>query len=137
CKLDERTITSCFDDPASMLCDLGIDKIASARLERCESTLLVNTHEPAVASDINCEDGGQPSFDPRLDHENCPYSRDFGRSLWSRGRCVYLATMSAVGQKRTNRRWPKPTFVRFGRWSQPVDATPWGQLAINNDDGLP
>src|SRR5450830_1000771 len=23
------------------------------------------------------------------------------------------------------------------RWSQPVDATPGGQLAINNDDGLP
>jgi hypothetical protein len=24
-----------------------------------------------------------------------------------------------------------------GRWSQPVDATPGGQLAINTDDGVP
>ena len=30
-----------------------------------------------------------------------------------------------------------PALVRYWRWSQPVDATPGGQLAINNDDGLP
>ena len=27
--------------------------------------------------------------------------------------------------------------VRFTRWSQPVDATPGGQLAINTNDSLP
>src|SRR5450759_4233923 len=98
-----------------MLRNLGINEFASARLTGCEGAFLVNPHEPAVASDINCEDGGQPSFDPRLDHENCPYSRDFGRSLWSRGRCVYLATMSLLGQKRTNHRGLNSSFVRFSQ----------------------
>src|ERR1035437_5669134 len=53
--------------------------------------------------------------------------------------------------RRSSRRSSKPVYfggrhrrplscgsaVRFGWWSQPVDATPGGQLAINTDDGLP
>src|SRR5450759_1945461 len=31
--------------------------------------------------------------------------------------------MSASGQKRTNHRGPKPTVVRYCRWSQLIDAT--------------
>src|SRR5450759_1306154 len=34
-----------------------------------------------------------------------------------------LAGMSALDPKRTNHRWPKSTVVRFGRWSQLIDAT--------------
>ena len=52
-----------------MLCDLGIDDIAPVRLERCESTLLVNAHQPTVAGDIGRKDRRQPPFDPRLGHE--------------------------------------------------------------------
>src|SRR5450830_934765 len=47
-----------------------------------------------------------------------------------------ISLMAAMGQKRTNHLGPKSAVVRSCRWSQPVDATPGGQLAINTDDGL-
>ena len=64
-----------------MLRYLGIDDFASVGLERCESTFLVNAHQAAVAGNIGCEDGGQPPFNARLCHEDCPYPRDFEPSL--------------------------------------------------------
>ena len=57
-KLDKRTIACRLDDTATMLCDLGIDEFASARLERRESALLVNPHQAAVAGHVGREDGG-------------------------------------------------------------------------------
>ena len=112
CKLDQRTVACRFDDTAAMLRDLGIDEFATVRLERCESAFLVNAHQAAVAGNIGCEDSGQPPFDPRLGHENCPYPRDFDR-VYGRGRGVSIeATMSALGQSLPSHWGQTPPFVR-------------------------
>ena len=69
-KFDKSTITCGLDDAAAMFRHLGIDEFAAVRLERCESTFLVNAHQAAVAGNIGREDGSQPSFDTRLGHED-------------------------------------------------------------------
>ena len=42
------------------------------RLKRSEIAFLGNTRDAAVASNIGCEDGSKPAFDPRLGHEVRP-----------------------------------------------------------------
>ena len=81
-------------------------------LERSEGGFLVLAHQPAVAGDIGCEDGGQPPFDPLLRHEESPHTLDFRPTLRSGLGCVYRATMSALGHSRHIQRTPKSTFVR-------------------------
>lgn len=56
-KFDESTITRGLDDTPTMLRYLGIDQFAATSLERCESTLLVITHQAAVADNIGCQNG--------------------------------------------------------------------------------
>src|SRR5262249_34887897 len=79
-KFEKRAVTSRLDDPTTMLCNLGINKLAPMRLERGNSTLLVHTDQPAVTGDINYQDGGQPPFDPRFSHKGRLAAR-FGRKL--------------------------------------------------------
>src|SRR5450631_2313340 len=52
----------------------------------------------------------------------------------NRTRCRHR-TMSVHGTKQTIQL--RPRLSANGWWSQPVDATPGGQLAINTNDGLP
>jgi len=58
-----------------------------------------------------------------------------GYDLDQIGCCRAASSESAKDQNAT---W-QPLLAKSGlpRWSQLVDATPGGQLAINNDDGLP
>jgi hypothetical protein len=84
-----------------MLGNFGIDKFASVGLECCESTFLVNPHQSAVAGNVGCEDGGQPSFDARLSHENCPGRSQFCAEFMDLAGVCPSNAMSALGQKRT------------------------------------
>src|SRR5450631_1012133 len=94
------------------------------RLQLAKRAFLVNTHQPAIAGDVACHNRGKPAVNARLVHEYPPQStRVFEVSLWSGMVCVYRATLSLLGHKRTNHCGPKSTFVRFGRWSQLIDAT--------------
>jgi hypothetical protein len=49
------------------------------RLERRESTFLVNAHQAAVSSNIGREDGCQPPFDAHFGHKYRPPHRDSRR----------------------------------------------------------
>jgi hypothetical protein len=55
-----------------MLSDFWVDYLTAAGFERGECSFLVITYEAAVANDISRKDGGQPSFDSRLGHQECP-----------------------------------------------------------------
>ena len=81
-----------------MFRNLRVNEFVSARLERCESALLVNAHQATVASNVGCEDRGQPPFDTRLAHNiarpTVISSRVYG---WERSVSI-KATMSDLGQ---------------------------------------
>ena len=78
CELDQDSIACSLDDAAAMLGYLRFEKLAPVCVEALERALFVGTHEPTVASDIPCEDGSKPAFDPLLGHEIPPDTIDLG-----------------------------------------------------------
>src|SRR5262249_3040511 len=71
-ELDQDAITGGLDHAATVLCDLRIDQLVAVRFKTCKRTLLIRTHEPTKAGHVRDQDRGQPSFDSRLGHQNCP-----------------------------------------------------------------
>ena len=63
-KLDQHSVTGCLDDTPMMGGNGGIDKALPNRLEPGERPFLVQTHEPAVPSDVRREYSRQPSLRP-------------------------------------------------------------------------
>ena len=55
-----------------MLADLRVDKFAAMRLEALVCAFFVGTHQPAIASNIGGEDGGQPAFDASRGQSGAP-----------------------------------------------------------------
>src|SRR5262245_16565252 len=93
-KFHQQTVADDPHDTAAVFCYFGIDNFASINFERRVGTLLTDAHQPAVAGNIGREDGGQMPFNVRVGHSIVP---DIEQSLWSGARCVYRATISALG----------------------------------------
>ena len=79
-KLDQIAITGGLDDASPILSNFRIDKFTPIGHERGKRAFLVGTHQPAVACNIGCQDGSQPSFDTRLRHKKRP---DLSIVIWS------------------------------------------------------
>jgi hypothetical protein len=69
--LANSTSARSLDDTPAMLCDLGVNEFASARLERRDRAFLVTAHQAAVAGHIGCKNSGQSPFDTSFVHPNC------------------------------------------------------------------
>ena len=52
----------------AMLPDFWIAELAPNRQHRSVRSFLVGTHQTRIAGDIDRQDGGQPSFNPRFVH---------------------------------------------------------------------
>ena len=58
----QQSIPGSMHNPAVVPCDAGVDTLASVRLQRRMGANVVDTHQPAVAGDVRCQDGRQPTF---------------------------------------------------------------------------
>jgi hypothetical protein len=67
-ELDQHAVAGGLDDTAGILGDLAVQELAAVLLQTRERTLLVFADEPAVASNIGREDGGQPPLNAILGH---------------------------------------------------------------------
>src|SRR5271166_6530266 len=63
-ELGQQAVTRGLDDASVVLGNLGIDEFAAMCLQPGKGALLVGTHEPAVAGDIDGQDGRQPPLHP-------------------------------------------------------------------------
>jgi hypothetical protein len=68
-EFDQHPIAGGLDDPAAVFLDLRIDQLAAQRFQRGERSLFVGTHQPAIAGNISCENGGEPPLDPLSAHQ--------------------------------------------------------------------
>jgi hypothetical protein len=67
-KLDQYPVARTFDDSSTMLGDVGLEKFSAVSVEARERALLVSPHQPAIASDISGENGGEPPLDLSVGH---------------------------------------------------------------------
>ena len=67
-ELYQHAVAGGLDYPAVILADCRIDDLAPVRFQGREGADLIGAHQPRVARDIGCKDGGKPAFDPRLGH---------------------------------------------------------------------
>ena len=81
-ELNKQAIAGGFDDAPAMLLDLGIPQLAADRLQRCERTFLVRSHQSRIARDIGGQDRGKTAC---LGHFPSPAARR--RPSSSRLRC--------------------------------------------------
>jgi hypothetical protein len=96
-----------------MLLVLAIDQLDTVSLEPGACALLIDAHQPAVASDIRCEDGGQPPFDPRFGHKDRLYQQRFLDRPYDRELGVSIEViMSDLGHSRPRHPVPVPSNVR-------------------------
>jgi hypothetical protein len=63
-EFDQHPVAGCFDDAAAMRSDGGIDEGFSDRLKPGKRPFLVQTHEPAIASDIRRQHRCQSPLHP-------------------------------------------------------------------------
>ena len=63
-ELGQQAVAGGLDDASAVLGDLGIDEFAAMCLQSGKGALLVGTHQPAVAGDIDGQDGRQPPLHP-------------------------------------------------------------------------
>lgn len=61
-KFHQGPIAGQLEDTAAMFCDLWIEQLAAARLERGECDFFVIVHQTAVTDHIGRKERGQPSF---------------------------------------------------------------------------
>src|SRR5262249_29248849 len=67
-ELDQDAVAGRLDHATSVLCDLGIDQLATMGFELRKSSRLVHPHQSAVATDIGGQDGSQLAFDALYRH---------------------------------------------------------------------
>jgi hypothetical protein len=58
CEFHEQAIACCFDDPAAILANFWIDKLAPVGLKLCERAFLVGSHKPTVSCHVRRHDRG-------------------------------------------------------------------------------
>jgi hypothetical protein len=51
-----------LDDAAAIFLDLRVDQFVAKRLESRQRSFLVRRHQPRMASDVRCENGGQSAL---------------------------------------------------------------------------
>ena len=61
-ELHQHAVAGVFNNPPAVFGDFGFDERAKMALQLDVCGLLVDAHEPAVAGDISCENGGEPSL---------------------------------------------------------------------------
>jgi hypothetical protein len=64
-EFDQKAVASCFDDPAFVLGDVGINQFTAMSSKPVQGASFVPPHEAAISGDIGGEDGREPAFDPR------------------------------------------------------------------------
>src|SRR5262249_5701063 len=68
-EFDQDPIACSLDNAAAIFPDFWFEELASVRVEARQGAFLVSTHQPAVSSNVACEDGGQSSlYSPLLGH---------------------------------------------------------------------
>src|SRR5262249_24962709 len=70
-KLDQEAVPGSLNDAAAVLGDHGIQEFVVMGIEPRQRTLLVGSHQAAVASDVAGEDGGKPTFYTTFGHKDC------------------------------------------------------------------
>ena len=71
-KFDEQAIPCGFDNPAAVLFNLRVCKLAPKELQRGERSFLIRPHQPRIAGDVGRQDRREPSLDPFLRHRTRP-----------------------------------------------------------------
>jgi hypothetical protein len=54
---------------APVLGNFGIDQFLTMRFQLSKGSLFINTHQPAVASNVGRQNGGKPPLDASFDHK--------------------------------------------------------------------
>jgi hypothetical protein len=74
-----------LDDAAAIFLDLRVDQFAAKRLESRQRSFLVRRHQPRMASDVRCENGGQFALGLLRCHVNAlqgPAATNIIPSVW-------------------------------------------------------
>ena len=117
------------------------NRILAGPSRQCMGRMMSTPITAAVLYDlVNCPH--RVTMDAFGDHAERDPINAFVELLWKRGSAFEDEVIADLTGKlpfvtQCPRRVIAHAMSALPRWSQPVDATPGGQLAINSDDGLP
>ena len=79
----DEAVTGGFHQPPVMLPDRRLDEFALKPLDACMCAFLIELHEAAVAGNVACDDGGEPTRHPAMKNERCAHRSEPQRSVAS------------------------------------------------------